>query len=237
MAKIHVSVILPTYNEVGNIVKLVEALRSELGKKRITNEIIVVDDDSPDQTGLLARKYFSKIPNARVVIRKKERGLATAIRKGIESSVGEVVVVMDTDFNHEPSLVPRLIEKVKRYDIVVGSRFVRGGGMANKKREFLSRVFNLFLIKPILGSPVKDNLCGFFAMNHNKLDKLDFDKIFYGYGDYFIRLIYYARKKGYKFAELPSYYQDRTYGASKSKFLEMFRDYALSALELRLGGS
>ena len=235
MAKIKASVILPTYDEAGNIIELIEALREKLSKAKITNEIIVVDDDSPDQTGTLAKKYFSKVPRVRVIIRKKERGLATAIRRGIETAVGEVIVVMDTDFNHSPTLVPRLVKKCESVDVVVGSRFVKGGGMKNKKRELLSRIYNLYLIKPLIGSPVKDNLCGFYAVKHAKLNSLDFNKIFYGYGDYFIRLIFHSKKKGYSFSELPSFYKDRTYGASKSKFLSMFADYFLSALKLRFG--
>src|SRR3989344_4238735 len=99
---IQASVILPTYNEAGNIIKLIESIRYQLSSKRINNEVIVVDDDSPDKTGLLAQKYFSKFPGVRVIVRKKNKGLALAIRAGLEASVGKVVVVMDTDFNHEP---------------------------------------------------------------------------------------------------------------------------------------
>lgn len=235
MAKIIASVILPTYNEAGNIIKLVESLRFELGMERITFEILVIDDNSPDKTGLLAQKYFSKDTDVRVIIRKKDKGLAKSIREGIESATGQIMVVMDTDFNHEPRLVPRLVKKCQKYDIAVGSRFIRGGGMANKRREILSKAFNQFLIQPLIDSPIKDNLCGFFAIKFDKLEDLDFGKIFFGYGDYFIRLIYYARKKGYSFTEIPSFYVDRTYGESKSNFIGMFREYALSAIRLRLG--
>lgn len=234
MARIKASVILPTYDEAGNIIELVEELRKNFSKSKITNEIIVVDDDSPDQTGILARKYFSKVPRVRVVIRKREKGLATAIRRGIETAVGEIIVVMDTDFNHSPRLVPRLVKKCEKFDIAVGSRFVKGGGMANKTRELLSRIYNIFLIKPLMGSPVKDNLCGFYAVKFNRLNGLDFNKIFFGYGDYFIRLIYYAKKKGFTFVELPSFYKERTYGVSKSRFVQMFADYFLTALKLRI---
>ncbi len=236
MTKIKASVVLPTYNEAGNIVKLVEEIKKELALKKITHEIIIVDDDSPDKTGLLAQKYFSKFPDVRVVIRKKERGLATAIRVGLEKAVGEVAVVMDTDFNHEPRLVPRLVEKCKNYDLVIGSRFVRGGGMANKTRERLSYLFNI-MIRILLGSPVKDNLSGFFAMKSIELEKLDFNKIFWGYGDYFIRLIYLSKNQGNKLSELPSFYKDREYGASKSQFLNMFKDYLASTIDLRLNRS
>lgn len=232
MRKIRASIILPTYNEAGNIVKLIEDIQRELSFKRISNEVIVVDDDSPDKTGLLAQKYFSKIPNVRVTIRKKERGLATAIRKGLEMAVGEVVVVMDTDFNHEPKVVSKLVDKCNKYDFVIGSRYIKGGGMANKARERLSRLFNI-LVRIILGSPVRDNLSGFFAMRRDRLEKLNYDKIFWGYGDYFIRLIYLVKIGNNTFAEVPVFYKDREYGSSKSQFLNMFRDYLLATFNLR----
>lgn len=234
MAQIKASVILPTYNEAGNIIKLVEAIDDELSQKHFSHEIIVVDDDSPDKTGLLAEKYFSKIPYVRVIIRKKDRGLAKSIRTGLEAAIGEIVVAMDTDFNHEPKLVPTLVEKCQKYDFVVGSRFIKGGGMENKARERYSCLFNI-MIRLILGSPVHDNLSGFFAMRSQELEKLNFDKIFWGYGDYFIRLIYLAKQQGNKFAEIPSFYRNRDYGESKSKFLSMLQDYFLSTLAIRFG--
>ena len=230
------SVILPTYNESGNIVKLVEKIRHSLALAKISHEVILVDDNSPDQTGLLAQKYFSKVPEVRVIIRKKEKGLATAIRHGIEMAVGDVIVVMDTDFNHEPELVPQLVTQCDHYDMAIGSRFVRGGGMANKTRETLSYLFNI-LVRLILQSPVHDNLIGFFACRMTALEKVDFNKIFFGYGDYFIRLIYLVKKQGGSFTELPSLYQERTYGSSKSQFLVMFRDYLATTIKLRLDKS
>lgn len=231
--KIKASVILPTFNESGNIIKLVEEIRKELSKERINNEVVIVDDDSPDKTGLLAQKYFSKNPSVRVIIRKGEKGLATAIKRGLEVAVGEVAVVMDTDFNHSPALVPKLVKKCQTYDFVVGSRFVSKGGMQNKTRELFSRIFNILIIRPILGSPVHDNLSGFFAVKTKKLHNLDLGKIFWGYGDYFIRLIYLAKKEGFTFTELPSFYKNRQYGTSKSNFLEMFYEYFLSTLNIR----
>src|SRR5258708_5888613 len=99
MSKIAASVILPTYNEAGNIIHLIDTIRKILDDKRIHYEIVVVDDNSPDKTGLLVQKNYVKQPNIRCLVRKKERGLATAIRRGIEQAVGDVIIVMDTDFN------------------------------------------------------------------------------------------------------------------------------------------
>lgn len=232
MTKIQASVILPTYNESGNIVKLVEEIRNELSKNRVNNEIIVVDDDSPDKTGLLAQKYFSKNPSVRVFIRKNEKGLAIAIRRGLEAAVGEIVVVMDTDFNHSPALVSKLIKTCQKYDFVIGSRYIKGGGMSNKTREILSKLFNILIVF-VINSPVKDNLSGFFAIKQKELNKLDYDKIFFGYGDYFIRLIYFAKRQGNTFFELPAFYKKREYGQSKTQFLKIFKDYLAATLEVR----
>ncbi len=232
MSKIQSSIILPTYNESGNIIKLIEAIREELLGERISNEIIVIDDDSPDKTGLLAQKYFFKTPDVRVIIRKNERGLATAIRKGVESAVGDIVVIMDTDFNHEPKLVSKLIEKCSKYDFVVGSRYIRGGGMENKIRERFSYWFNV-LIRILLSSPVHDNLSGFFAIRKAQLNKINLNGVFIGYGEYFMKLIYLAKLQGLTFAEIPCFYKNRQYGYSKSKFFSMFKDYLKTALALR----
>lgn len=234
MAKIQASVVLPTYNESGNIIGLIEEIKKELTAKRISHEVVVVDDDSPDKTGLLVQKYFAKIPDVRVIVRKNNRGLASAIRRGIEQSVGDIIVVMDTDFNHEPKLIPRLVEKCSKYDMVVGSRFIKGGGMTNKTRETLSWLFNI-LIRMILGSPLHDNLSGFFAIKAKELGKINFDQVFWGYGDYFIRLIYFIKKQDNTFFEVPSYYREREYGSSKSQFLQMFKDYLAATLALRFG--
>lgn len=233
MNNIKASVILPTYDEAGNIIQLVEAIKRELTENRINNEIIIIDDNSPDQTGLLAQKYFAKTANVRVIIRKDQRGLSSAIRKGIESGVGEIIVVMDTDFNHEPKLIPKLIEKCSKYDFVIGSRYIKGGGMENKVRERLSYLFSI-LIRVLLFSPVHDNLSGFFAIRRVQLDRINLDRVFVGYGEYFMKLIYLAKLKDLTFAEIPCFYKNRQYGYSKSKFLSMSRDYLNTALMLRL---
>lgn len=232
MSKVKSSIILPTYNESGNIIDLIEALKTNLSKGKSTTEIIVIDDNSPDKTGLLVQKYFAKDPLVRAIIRKKDRGLASAIKYGIDKSVGEIIIVMDTDFNHNPNLVPKLIKKCSKYDFVIGSRYIKGGGMENKLREKLSYLFNL-LIMFILGNPVHDNLSGFFAIKRSALESLNHEKIFYGYGDYFIRLIYFSKLQGHTFAELPAFYKDRMYGISKSQFVNMFKDYLSSTLTLR----
>lgn len=231
-----VTIILPTFNESGNIINLVKEISKELFLKKITYKILVIDDNSPDKTGFHVKKYFTQRKNIKVVIRKNDRGLAAAIKHGIKLAQSNIIVVMDTDFNHEPKLISKLIDKCSKYDFVIGSRYIKGGGMENKLREKLSLLFNIFL-RIILLSPVHDNLSGFFAIRKVQLDKINLDSVFVGYGEYFIKLIYLAKLQGLTFAEIPCFYKNRQYGYSKSKFFSMFRDYLKTVLALRLAKS
>lgn len=227
-----VAILLPTFNEAGNIINLIKEISKELLLKKITYKILVIDDNSSDKTGFLAKKYFAKEKNIQVVIRRNDRGLATAIKHGIKLAQSNIIIVMDTDFNHEPKLISKLIDKCSKYDFVIGSRYIKGGGMENKVREKLSLLFNIFL-RIILLSPVHDNLSGFFAIKKAQLDKINLDTVFVGYGEYFIKLIYLAKLQSLTFAEIPCFYRNRQYGCSKSKFFTMFKDYLKTALALR----
>lgn len=228
-----VSIILPTYNECQNIVPLIREIQAELAPLRLDYTIQVVDDNSPDGTGALVQETFRHDPRVQVVIRTTERGLATAIRTGIEATQGEIVVVMDTDFNHDPRVLPQLIEFLKYYDLVIGSRFAQGGGMEDRRRYYLSLIYNLWL-RLLLQLQVQDNLSGFMAMRRQQLLTLDLPGIFQGYGEWFIRLIFAACRRKLRILEVPVFYQLRPHGESKSRFVQMLRDYTLTALRLRL---
>lgn len=225
------SIILPTYNERYNVIKIIELISSEL--QDIDYQIIIVDDDSPDQTGDAVRSSFEHNKNIQVFVRKGERGLATAILHGIQRAQGEKILVMDADFNHDPKEVLKMYLLSRDYDIVIGSRFVKGGGMADKKRYWLSLWYNTFL-KLLLNSKIRDNLCGFFIISGEKLSCLKLERIFRGYGEYFIRLLYSLQKNGTSFLEVPAFYNLRPYGKSKSRFLNMLWEYTITAVSLRL---
>lgn len=230
MDKKALSIILPTYNERENIIQIIKLISLEL--KDIPHEIIVVDDDSPDGTGDSVKELSRDNPNIELFIRKGQRGLATAILYGIKKAEGEKILVMDTDFNHDPRIIPRMYSLSKDYDIVIGSRFIPGGGMEDKKRYLFSLLYNIFL-GILLNSKVKDNLCGYFIVSREKLEGFKLEDIFYGYGEYFIRLIYHLQKEGCKLLEVPVFYKLRPYGQSKSRFLNMLCDYTVTAMRLR----
>lgn len=233
MKKPSVSVILPTYNELGNIVQLIKEVINYT--KGYVTEIIVVDDNSPDKTSEAIIKNFGNTSKVRLFVRRKERGLASAIKTGIIKSTKNCLLIMDTDFNHDPKEIPQMLKKINQHTLVIGSRYVKNGGMENKIRHWLSYMFNIYL-KILLGHNVNDNLSGYFLIYKKDLISLKIETIFYGFGDFFIRLIYRAYRNNFRFIEIPVFYKNRTYGISKSKFISMFITYTQSALKLRLQG-
>ena len=229
-----VSVILPTYDERGNIIPLIEAIQRELGQAVISHEVIVVDDDSPDGTAEVVRERYGDDLRVRLFVRTEERGLASAIAHGIVRAEGDAVVVMDTDFNHDPVLLPQMVKFLQYYDIIIGSRFTMGGGMEETWRYLASFVFN-FLVRVVLRTQVQDNLCGFFSMRRDKLLGMDLARIFRGYGEYFMHLLFLAWRRGYSMLEIPAFYRQRLHGQSKSRFFRMLVGYTVAAICVRAG--
>lgn len=219
-----VSVVLPTFNERDNIVPLVEELRSRFCNARYAYEILVVDDRSPDGTAGIVAAAFAGDRGIHVISREQKPGLAYAIRDGIEYSTGAIVLVMDADFNHQPGDAVLLFEIARHVDLAIGSRFTFGGGMSNRPRYFLSYLYNAFL-RFSLGTRMDENLSGFFAIKRERLFDLEFEKIFWGYGDYFFRLLLLSQRKRYLHVELPIFYGDRHSGVSKTQFLKVFMRY------------
>jgi dolichol-phosphate mannosyltransferase len=195
----------------------------------------LVDDNSPDGTGKLVQDHFSENKAVRTFIRTEERGFATAIRHGIEKSSGEIILVMDTDFNHDPKILPQMIKFLEYYDIVIGSRYTRGGGMPDNFRYLCSYFYN-FLIRVTLLTRLQDNLSGFFAIRREVLFALDFNKIFHGYGDYFFRLLFYAEKKGATILDVPIVYLKRKSGERKKQLLSLLGQYTAALFRLRFFG-
>lgn len=229
-----ISVVIPTFNEKDNIVPLIQEVKKLHKLKDLNTEIIVVDDNSPDKTGEVVSKIFVKDKNVRVYIRKKEKGLGTAILYGIRWAKGDVIIGMDADFNHPPEKIPELVDKLKKADLVIASRFIKGGGMEHKVRYWLAYIYNLFLNK-VLGFPVLDNMSGFYAISKKKLQTLPLEYIYRGYGEYHLRLVYLAKAHGFRIVEIPAYYPKRTHGKSKSNLLRMFFEYLYVAVGLVLG--
>ncbi|HEV8308730.1 MAG TPA: glycosyltransferase [Methylomirabilota bacterium] len=231
-----VSVILPTYNERDGIAELVTEILAIARQARLDVEVLVVDDDSPDGTAAHLTEVLRAEPAVRVHVRRGERGLASAIRRGIEQARGSTVAVMDSDGNHDPALLPLMIRCAEDFDVVVGSRYVLGGGMLTSAfRYWASYAFNI-LIRVVLGLRIHDNLSGYLAFRRASLASLDLDAVFYGYGDYAIRLLYQVVRRGGRVLEIPTVYRFRKGGESKTRFFAYFWTYLASVLRLRLTG-
>ena len=229
-----VSIVIPTFNEAGNILLLIAKLKQKL---RLYNyEIIIVDDNSSDGTGTLVRKKYQKDKRIVCIIRKEKPDLGLSILTGINTATGKVIVGMDADFNHDPGITSGLIEAATYYDLVVASRFIPGGGMVETSRYYTSYLFNMVL-RWFLGYPITDNSSGYYAIKKEKLRQLNPTFIYQGYGEYHLRLVYKAKKNHFSFYEIPVYYQKRTYGVSKSKLFQMFITQFKTAIMLLVQGN
>jgi dolichol-phosphate mannosyltransferase len=140
---------------------------------------------------------------------------------------------MDTDFTHDPAEIPRLLHVGEVYDMVSASRFCPGGAMQDVKHYVSSLAFNWFL-RVLLRTQVQDNLGGYFLADRKVLKDLPFERIFYGYGEYFFRLLHHVQGRGHTIVEIPAIYRVRVSGESKSTFMKMFFSYSYAALKLRL---
>jgi dolichol-phosphate mannosyltransferase len=235
--EINVSVVLATYNEHDNIIPLIAAVMKNLEKSgKCGLEIVVVDDSSPDGTYDAVVGKYGKDKRMKAV-KRRERGLATALRRGIEESSGDVIVMMDTDFSHDPSQLPELVGLALKYGVGNGSRFTSGGRFVGKRyRSVVTRLLQLFA-RVVLGVPATDFTNGFVAIRRDALQGLNLDRIFFGYGDYCFRLFYYIHRghKGrFRIAELPSYYKPRVHGQSKTREFRTGLQYVVNILRLRL---
>jgi len=228
-----ISVVLPTYNEKGNIVELINEIIKNIKLLGMNYEILVVDDNSPDGTASFVMQEFNNDINVKTIVRSNEKGLASAIKKGITESTGTIVIVMDTDFNHDPKLIPQMIRFLDYYDLIIGSRFTMGGDMYSRFRYYCSFIYNL-IIRVILHTQIQDNLSGFFSIKKDKLIQLDYSQIFWGYGDYFFRLLFYSERLKFNILAVPVIYKQRKYGQSKTSFARTLFKYTKEVICLRL---
>jgi dolichol-phosphate mannosyltransferase len=229
-----ISIVLATYNERESIQTTIISLLKEAPEEM---EIIVVDDDSPDETWRVAEEL--NLPNVTIIRRKGTRGLASAFNRGIIESRGDYVGWMDADMSMPPSMIPQMYRMLteERYDVVIGSRYAPGGvDDRHALRALASRFINGFA-GLVLGRGIKDYDSGFVLIRRSVLDSVTI--IPRGYGEYFIEFVYDACRKGFKVGELGYYFRDRTVGVSKSapslvKFFVTGLWYAVRIVTARL---
>ena len=208
--------ILPTYSEAENVEPFVAAA---LAKLPASAQVLIVDDNSPDGTGRKADRLAELHENVSVLHRKRKEGLGPAYIAGFRHALAAgagLVLEMDADFSHDPAYLPRLLEAAQRADLVLGSRYVPGGGVSDwgALRKAISRGGSAYA-RFVLGVDVQDLTGGFKCFRHEVLEAIDLDTIqARGYA-FQVEMTYRAIQRGFKVVEVPIVFRDRRAGASK----------------------
>ena len=211
-------IVIPTYNEIENLQNLVNEV---LGKVHEKTHLLIVDDNSPDGTGDLADVIAEKNPRVHVLHRPRKLGLGTAyvacFKYGLQRDF-EVFVEMDCDFSHDPRYLPGFFQEIEegRADVVVGSRYVPGGGVVNwgLGRRIVSKGGSLYA-RTILGVPLRDLTGGYNCWRRSVLDAIDMEGIKSDGYSFQIEMKFKAWLKGFKIVEMPIVFEDRYLGKSK----------------------
>ncbi len=211
--------ILPTYNEAENIERIVAAALPQLAATGLEHRVLVVDDGSPDGTGQIADRLASGNPAVEVLHRTSKDGIGPAYLAGFRHALAggaDLLMEMDSDFSHDPVDIPRLVAATGRADLVLGSRYVPGGGVTDwgLLRRLISRGGSLYA-RLLLGIPINDLTGGFKCFRRNVLETIDLSGVgTNGYG-FQIEVAYRAVKAGFRVEEVPIVFRDRTAGTSK----------------------
>jgi dolichol-phosphate mannosyltransferase len=208
--------VLPTYNEAENLEAF---LAAALPKLPADARVLVVDDNSPDGTGKLAARLAAEDERVRVLHRTQKEGLGPAYIAGFREALAqgaELFLEMDADFSHDPAHLPRLLEAVQRADLVIGSRYVEGGGVSDWSalRRGISRGGSAYA-RLVLGVGVRDLTGGFKCFRREVLETIDLDAVdARGYA-FQIEVTYRTLQAGFKVVEVPIVFRDRQAGSSK----------------------
>jgi dolichol-phosphate mannosyltransferase len=212
-------VLLPTYNESENIRAMLDALAEVFQESAIDGHVLVIDDGSPDGTGRIAEDRASEDPRVHVLHRTEKAGIGPAYRAGFQYALdagAQLIIQMDCDFSHDPWTLPDLVAATDHADVVLGSRYVSGGGTAEWGwvRRAISRSGCLYA-KSILHVPVNDLTGGFKCFRRTVLEAIPLDEVTAaGYG-FQIEMTYRAILLGFRVVEIPILFVDREYGTSK----------------------
>lgn len=225
MAPVDTFVIVPTYNEADNINDLIQQLLDlplDLG-------VIIVDDNSPDGTGQLADAWAERRPDqVHVIHRPGKMGLGTAYIAGFTLGLRELsaahLLTMDADFSHNPRYIPDMIDKSQTKDVVIGSRYVAGGGTryCTWKRIMLSRVAN-GVARTLLGLQARDATAGFRLYHRRVLESIPLDEIFSSGYSFLVEMLFMCQRRGWQVGEVPIIFEDRRKGQTKISRQEVIK--------------
>lgn len=207
-------VILPTYNERQNLPAMIDAIRTYL-----STDILIVDDNSPDGTGRLADELSRQHTSVHVLHRPKKQGLGPAYIAGFQWALTrhyQSIIEMDCDFSHAPWDLPRMVHKSATADLVIGSRYIPGGGTENwdQRRRLVSRLGNAY-VGLFLGSTIHDWTGGFRCFRRELLAEMNLASVKAKGYVFQVEMAWRARQAGAVVAELPIRFRDRVHGYSK----------------------
>lgn len=216
-------VLVPTYNEKDNIVSLLR----QILKVEPDIHILNIDDNSPDGTGKIVEEFSRDCPNIHIIHRPAKQGLGSAYIAGFDYALREdfgYILTMDADFSHSPAVIPCLIQEMKNYELVLGSRYIEGGRTADWGffRRSLSKSANIFVQK-LLHLGIKDYTTGFRCYNCEVLKKIKLEDIFSTGYAFQIEMVYKVCSAGGKIGEYPITFTERREGISKISSLEIIK--------------
>ena len=229
-------IVIPTYNEIENIEVILEKVFSlELGV-----DILIVDDNSPDKTYAKVQELIDASTydgQLHLMIRQNKEGLGKAYVAGFQWCLERdysFIIEMDADLSHDPKYLPSFIENIKEYDLVIGSRYVKGGGVVNWSllRKFISFGGSTYA-RTILGISIKDVTGGFKCFKREVLEAIDLDGIISAGYAFQIEMNYRTILKGFKVKEVPIIFEDRVAGKSKMS-KKIFIEALLNVVTLRI---
>ena len=225
MSNIDTYVVVPTYDEADNI----DELLTRLIDLPVGLGVIVVDDNSPDGTGELADAWSVRYPGrVHVIHRPGKMGLGTAyiagFRKGLTDLPAARIMTMDADFSHNPRYIPELITLSQKKDVVIGSRYVPGGGSrdCSWKRVLLSNGAN-FVARTMLGLKARDVTAGFRLYRREVLESIPLDEIFSSGYSFLVEMLFMCQRRGWEIGEVPIIFEDRRKGQTKISRQEVFK--------------
>ena len=235
MPAIDTWVIVPTYNEADNLDELLTrllTLPSRLG-------VLVVDDHSPDGTGQRADAWTTREPQRVCVVHRSEKlGLGTAYIAGFRQALdmdAAYIMTMDADFSHNPRYIPDMLEMAQNKHVVIGSRYVAGGGSRNCtwKRIMMSRLGN-FVARTLLGLTARDATAGFRLYHREVLESIPLGRIFSSGYSFLVEMLFMCQRRGWSIGEVPIIFEDRRKGKTKISRQEIFKaQYTVLRLFLR----
>jgi len=219
-----VSVVIPTYNERENIKGLIHEISDVFEKNGIDGNLIVIDDSSPDGTAREVENLRERYPIV-LIKRGQKLGIGSAYVTGFKRAIdlnSEIIFEMDADFSHDPEYIPEFVKNLNNYDLVLGSRYIKGGGIENWSlwRKIVSRGANI-LARILLGLKVNDITTGYRAYRKETLQGIDLDKIKSNGYEFQAEILFRVVERGFGVKEIPIVFVDRRAGRSKLSKIEI----------------